>query len=135
MTKSQCCLLVEDDPEDQELFLEALHSMTSSVGCFAVNNGEEALLTLMHKDVMPDYIFTDLNMPKMNGLELLEALRGFEKFRSIPVIVFSSNCSDDVVRQAMQLGARAVYSKNRFGMVVEVIRKYFPEASSRATLL
>jgi CheY-like chemotaxis protein len=126
---------VEDDPEDQELFINALHSISPTVGCYAVGNGEEALFTLLEEAFKPDYIFTDLNMPRMNGFEFLKALRGIEKFRSIPVIVFSSDYSEDQIQKAKKLGATAFYSKTRFGMIAEVLRKYFAEPSSNATVL
>src|SRR5687768_12018496 len=129
MMKTKYCLLVEDDPEDQELFIDALQSIAETVGCYAVSNGEEALFALLQEDFRPDYIFTDVNMPRMNGFEFLKQLRGIEKFRSIPVIMFSSDYSDEQIHKAKALGATAFYPKTRLGMVAEVLRKYFAEPS------
>ena len=64
-SKVKYCLLVEDDPEDQEFFIDALHSISSTTGCYAVLNGEEALLTLAQEQFTPDYIFTDINTIKI----------------------------------------------------------------------
>jgi CheY-like chemotaxis protein len=133
--KEKYCLLVEDDPEDQELFIEVLHSISPTVGCYAVSNGEEALFTLLQEDFKPDYIITDLNMPRMNGLEFLKLLRQVEKFQSIPVIVFSSHYSEDAIEIVKQHGVTAFYSKTRFGILAEILKKYFVEPTSTATIL
>jgi CheY-like chemotaxis protein len=129
------CLLVEDDHEDQELFIDAVHSISPSIGCYAVSNGEEALSTLLEEGLNPDFIFTDLNMPRMNGFEFLKALRSIEQFRSIPVIVLSSEYSEDVMRKVKDLGVTAFYSKTRFGLITEILRKYLVEPVSRTTIL
>jgi CheY-like chemotaxis protein len=133
--KKKYCLLVEDDPEDQELFIDALHSISPTMGCYAVSNGEEALFTLMQEDFKPDYIFTDLNMPRMNGLEFLKLLRQIEKFQSIPVIVFSSHYSEDFIEVVKQLGVTGFYSKTTIGILAEILKKYFPEPTTPATIL
>jgi CheY-like chemotaxis protein len=133
--KKKYCLLVEDDPEDQELFIDALNLISPAVGCYTVSNGEEALFTLMQEDFKPDYIFTDLNMPRMNGLEFLKLLRQVEKFQSISVIVFSSHYSEDAIEIVKKLGVTGFYSKTRFGMLAEILKKYFVEPTSPATIL
>ncbi len=134
MSKEKYCLLVDDDPEDQEFFIDALHSVSSNIACHAVSNGEEALFTLLQEDFKPDYIFTDLNMPRMDGFEFLKILQGIEKFRSIPVIVFSSDCSEQHINKAKQLGAKAIYSKTRLGALPEMLKAYMVDAQSSTVL-
>jgi CheY-like chemotaxis protein len=123
--KAQFCLLVEDDPEDQELFIDALHTISSRVGCYAVENGEEALSTLLHEGFKPDLIFTDVNMPRMGGFEFIKALYSNERFRSIPVIMMSSDYSEENIKKAKQLGASAFYSKTRLGVLKDILKRYF----------
>ena len=127
-SKTKCCLLVEDDPEDQEFFIDALHSVSSTTGCYAVTNGEEALFTLAQERFNPDYIFTDINMPRMDGLEFLEKLKGIEKFRNIPVIIYSSKYSEVQLQKVKTLGASAIFSKTRMGALKEILKKYFQES-------
>jgi CheY-like chemotaxis protein len=129
MSKIKVCLLVEDDPEDQEIFIEAVHGISANIGCYAVSNGEEALSTLINEDLVPDYIFTDINMPRMDGLEFMKALCTMEKFKSIPVIVFSSDTSDATIQKVKELGARAIYSKTRLSLLPEILRKYLFEGA------
>ena len=107
------CLLVEDDPEDQELFLDALHSITNDCGCYAVSNGEEALFTLANGNFFPDIIFTDIQMPRMGGLEFLKVLKGIEKFQNIPVIIYTADFSEENIQKSKELGAIAIFSKTR----------------------
>lgn len=119
------CLLVEDDPEDQEFFVQALNAVSSNTGCYAVANGEEALLTLREKGIMPDYIFTDIDMPKMNGYEFLQTLKSTHEYRHIPVVVYSSTCSEDHIQKLKRLGAIAIYSKIRFNILPQILDEYF----------
>ena len=130
MSKIKVCLLVEDDPEDQEIFIDAVHSISATIGCYAVSNGEEALSALINEDLMPDYIFTDINMPRLDGLEFMKALRMIEKFRSVPVIVFSSETSDVMIQKVKALGARAIYSKARPSVLADILRKYLVETET-----
>ena len=133
-SKTQCCLLVEDDPEDQEFFLDALHSVSANTGCYAVSNGEEALFMLQQERVNPDFIFTDVNMPRMGGLEFLKKIKAIEGLQNIPVIVYSSSCSEDEAQKVKQLGASAVYCKTRIGALKDILKLYF-QPSGRTTIL
>jgi len=135
LTKSKSCLLIEDDPEDQEFFMDALHSVSNSAGCYAVGNGEEALFALLKEDYCPDYIFTDLHMPRMDGFEFIKIIKGIEKFRSIPIIVYSSDFSDNQLERVKTLGATAFYSKTRLSALPEILRSYFTECSNHAATL
>ncbi|MEX2233331.1 MAG: response regulator [Cyclobacteriaceae bacterium] len=133
-SKTQCCLLIEDDPEDQEFFLDALHSVSANTGCYAVSNGEEALFMLQHERLSPDFIFTDVNMPRMGGLEFLKKIKRIESLQNIPVIVYSSNYSEDEAQKVKQLGALAVYCKTRISALKDILKKYFHD-SREATIL
>ena len=133
--REKICLLVEDDPEDQELFIDALHHASETTGCYVVSNGEEALFALQHADFIPDYIFTDLNMPRMDGMEFLRTLRSMERFRHVPVIVLSSDFSDALIQRAKNLGVTACYSKTRIDVLRDILERYFPDRSRQQTIL
>lgn len=132
VNKFKTCLLVEDDPEDRDFFVKTLLNVSSKTGCYSVSNGEEALAALMEDGVIPDYIFTDIQMPRMNGLEFLKTIKDHRELKDIPVIVYSSSYCDEQVQKVKNLGAVAFYSKARFNVLPEILRKYFGEARSFA---
>lgn len=135
MIRNRCCLLIEDDPEDQEFFMQALREVSSTTGCYAVGNGAEALRALLQENVRPNYIFTDIHMPLMDGFEFLKELRGIEQFKDIPVIVYSSDSSVQQIQRTRTFGVTAFYSKARMDVLQEILRKYFPEPVGRQTVL
>ena len=69
------CLLIDDDQDDQELFLMALERVDSQIKCSVANNGVEGLAALSDHFYTPTHIFLDINMPKMNGIECLQRIR------------------------------------------------------------
>jgi type IV pilus assembly protein PilB len=94
-------LVVEDEPEMLEILRELLAAEEYDV--VTAVDGREAR-TLLYKEA-PDLILTDLQMPGMDGLELLEKVRGDLSTRHIPVIVLTAMQSKDAEIQAYNLGA------------------------------
>jgi CheY-like chemotaxis protein len=135
INKPKCCLLLEDDPEQQEIFIDALHSVSSNTGCYAVSNGEEALSILLNEGITPDYIFSDINMPKMDGFQFLKAVKGIEGLQNIPVIIYSSDYSEKQIAKATRLGATAIFSKDNTTALERILRKYLCDASGFKTIL
>jgi CheY-like chemotaxis protein len=129
------CLVVEDNPEDQQYFLDAIDLVCDGCSCYAVNDGEQAIITLLDRDFQPDYIFTDLHMPNMDGFELLSVVKGIDYLKHIPVIIFSDDFSDQQLEKAKSLGASALYSKTRSGMLPHILRKYLKPLSDPSTVL
>ena len=94
-------LIGDDDPDDQELFLEALKEIDEDFVCVTAFDGQEVLDKLENSLFVPDMIFLDLNMPKMNGHECLKEIKKnslLKKYWSIParqvetsVVLASSN--------------------------------------------
>jgi len=86
MVKGVILLLVEDDIDDRELFLEAAKEVNHSINCYTASNGDEALELLKNKfNFLPDFIFLDLNMPVRSGKVLLKDLKGDASLKNIPV--------------------------------------------------
>ena len=109
MKNPKSILLVEDDKDDQEFFLLALKSIENVTLYDVANNGKEALAKLQHADVFPDLIFSDINMPLMNGMEYLSAMTSNPRTSNIPIIMLTTDIRK--VDLAMKLGAKACIQK------------------------
>ena len=107
MTKE--VMLIDDDLEDHQLFAERLAEYNESIKVIPAYDGPEALKIL--EKASPDYIFLDMNMPKMNGLEVLEKLKEHETLKSIPVYIYSTSDGYITGRPAIKLGAVQYFQK------------------------
>jgi CheY-like chemotaxis protein len=109
MKISKSILLVEDDLDDQEFFIEALRDIQNATLYAVVSNGKEALDKLKNSEILPDLIFTDINMPVMNGIECLSELIKNPQTMNIPVFILSSSTPHREI--ACKLGAKAFIEK------------------------
>jgi CheY-like chemotaxis protein len=100
--------------EDSELTRDMLDGVLAAMGHRVLDaaNGRDALDKLQQH--RPDLVITDLEMPVMDGFELIEAIRGREPLRDLPIIVLTSRGSDDDRRRAADLGADAYLVKADF---------------------
>ena len=105
------CLLIDDDTDDQEIFALALNQISDDYECQVANNGFDGLQHLKKKQTLPDYIFLDLNMPRMNGKEFLREIMKQDYLRSIPVIIYTTSSSSTDITDTKALGATAFITK------------------------
>jgi CheY-like chemotaxis protein len=98
-------LLVDDDDDDKFIFKESLEKVCPEVKCITAENGRDCLDKISKQEIIPLFIFLDINMPIMNGFECLKELKKDKNYATIPVIIYST--SDDIKTQelAEQLGA------------------------------
>ena len=99
------CILIEDDQDDQEIFLMALEKANAQTNCVIANDGVEGLKALSDLSYSPQYIFVDINMPKMNGIECLRQIRKLDHLRDSRVIMYSTSSDAGIARQCKDLGA------------------------------
>jgi CheY-like chemotaxis protein len=117
-------LQVDDDTDDCELFMQALEDVSTAVYT-GINNPVEALQKLTQKEIQPDVIFLDLNMPLMSGLEFLTRIKKLESIKEIPIIIFSTSKLDEMVQKAKAYGAHDYISKpNDFNDLKKILTKY-----------
>jgi CheY-like chemotaxis protein len=105
MIKPKNILLVDDDEDDQNFFMEAVNEIDNSICLRIANNGVEALAQLNGMYELPDLIFLDINMPLMNGFECLTQLKKQNRFKTIPVIILSTSNNSAETELARMLGA------------------------------
>ncbi|HTL07246.1 MAG TPA: response regulator [Chitinophagaceae bacterium] len=113
-------LLVEDNEHDAELTIGELKKYNLANQLFHVSDGEEALeflfasgayaeqRTMQH---FPKLIMLDIQMPKVNGIEVLEALKADERTRTIPVVMLTSSKEDPDIQQCYKLGVNSYIVK------------------------
>jgi CheY-like chemotaxis protein len=103
-------LLVDDDKDDQFFFIEALKELNDTIVCKTEDNGVKGLAALQLPD-HPDMIFLDLNMPQMNGFDLLSKIKKDEVLAKIPVVIFSTSNHQHDIDKAKELGSVAFLTK------------------------
>lgn len=110
MSHPKRVMLIDDDPDDQLFFRDAIQIVQPGLDCELTSNCQEAFRKLEFPPP-PDYIFLDLNMPVMNGFECLVHLKNQETFKDIPVIIFTTSKNLNDIARTQQLGARWFMSK------------------------
>lgn len=83
--------LADDDRDDVEFFTLALEEICGRCALNVSENGEELIHNLQAASTLPDIIFIDVNMPRIDGLTALEAIRKMPALDAVPVIVYSTS--------------------------------------------
>lgn len=104
MTKKNNIMLVEDDELDVISVQRSLKKLDIPYELHTAFNGQEALELLRDMDPLPDILLLDLNMPRMNGLELLGALRGEQRLKDIRVFIMTTSGEQADRRATEKLG-------------------------------
>ena len=121
------CLLIDDDVDDQDIFILALEEVDATIRCHVANDGVEALQQLSEeKNFRPDYIFLDLNMPRMNGRQCLAAIKKLNSLRDIPVVIYSTSSDQKDMADTKQLGATDYIVKpNTVAALADLLARFF----------
>jgi CheY-like chemotaxis protein len=111
-------LLAEDNPNDVELTLTALHSLNLANEIIVVNDGAQVMDFLLRRrefstrpPLPPLVIMLDLKMPRMDGLEALRQIRADPELRNLPIVILTSSREEADVVKGYQLGANAYVVK------------------------
>lgn len=104
MTKSLNILLIEDDAIEVMKFNRVLKKLEANHKVVEANNGEEALEILKNKEIIPDIILLDLNMPKLNGIEFLTILKNDDVLKYIPSIILSTSSNHKDMLECYKIG-------------------------------
>jgi len=102
-------LLVDDDEDELYIFKEALNNVNIPLNCLYAQNSEIAIQIL--SDVIPDYMFVDLNMPRINGLEFMAQDKVKNCSQKTASILYTNGTNEAVCAKARQLGALACIKK------------------------
>lgn len=127
-------VIVEDDPDDRFLILRALRGLRPALGIGVAADGVELMQRLEGPDPWPRLILLDLNLPRMDGREVLARVRTLPQAPQCRVVVFTTSVEPEDRSRALALGAADVLSKpDGYGALVSVMRRlldaHLPEAA------
>ena len=117
-------LYIDDDPDDRDIFKEAINKLDPSCRYLDASCGSQALQIL--ETTSPDYIFLDVNMPGTNGEQTLREIRSRTALSEIPVIMFSTSMSDGDSKKYLDGGANFCMAKpNSFEELCDQLKQFF----------
>jgi two-component system, response regulator len=125
-------LLVEDNPDDEELTLRALKKSNISNPVAVARDGVEALDYVFARGAyagrdtrdQPQVVLLDLKLPKLDGLEVLRALRAEPRTKRLPVVILTSSAEEQDILAGYDLGANSYIRKPvDFTQFVEAVRQ------------
>lgn len=99
-------LIIDDDPDDRNLFIAAVKQVEPSMICIAAENGQQALELLNNiESRLPDFIVLDLRMPRYSGKKCLSAIKEDERLKDIPVFIYTTSTNVDESNELAKMGA------------------------------
>ena len=111
MVTTRPILLVEDNPDDERLTLRALRRGRVTNPIQVARDGEEALAILFAADPLPGVVLLDLKLPKVDGLEVLQRIRGTQRMHRLPVVILTSSSEQRDIIESYNLGANSYVRK------------------------
>ena len=123
------CFLIDDDPDDQEIFAMTLREVNETFLCVTANNGIQALEKLSSTtSFVPDFIFLDLNMPLMGGKDCLLEIKKAEHLKEVPVIIYSTSSHQKDVDDVKKIGAAHFLTKpSNIDVLARILSRLFKQ--------
>ncbi len=137
MTNRGHIIVVEDDPDDQELLDEAFKSLDYPINVAFFSDGYDALSYIENNNTPPLLILSDVNMPRINGFELREKVHNNPKLeiRSIPFLFLTTGAQKETVLEAYSRSAQGFFIKpssmKEFQDILRKIIDYWQACYSR----
>lgn len=110
--KEMTIFYTDDDEEDLEFFKEVTDTIGNDLQLVTHDNGVRLLNALHNPPPSPHVLFLDLNMPGMNGFDVLEKVRENDTLSTLPVIIFSTSRDAAVVEKSRSMGANYFVPKS-----------------------
>jgi CheY-like chemotaxis protein len=114
--------IVDDDPDDRQVLLDAFLEHTPDIDCLLIENGEKLISNLHAKEGhYPELILLDLNMHGLSGLQTLEEIRKHKIFVQIPIVILTTSAQGTDREVAYKLGANCFLNKPQtYGKLIEL---------------
>lgn len=125
-TQTIHCFLIDDDPEEIDIFQLALGELDIDVKCTSFTTCQEALRALIRQEVTPDCIFLDLYMGATSGKECLNIIVNTEIIAQIPTVILSGSRNEPEIAELKALGAQEFIVKSlTISGLAEQLKNYF----------
>jgi len=111
MKKEFTIFYTDDDLDDLDFFSEVVNSIDSEVKLITQNNGKKLLDALNNPPPSPNILFLDLNMPGINGFDVLTEIRNSDRLKNLTVIILSTSSDDKIIDRSLNLGANFYITK------------------------
>jgi CheY-like chemotaxis protein len=128
MWNSMHVLIVDPDPDDIELFCEAVLKVNPEMGCLFAKNGQDGWETLQAQKEKPTLIFTEVDMPQMNGFKFIECVKQHQALSNIPIIVYTaasyylvSKQFQPIKEKCLELGILHLRKPSTFDELVDAV--------------
>lgn len=100
------CFLIDDDEDDRDIFAMALENASADIELAIAKNGLDAVKHIeQNPGFNPEFIFIDLNMPYISGIECLEKIKLHKRLIKVPVIMYTTSSYQKDVQESKELGA------------------------------
>ncbi len=136
MNKKGAIIIIEDDNDDQEMLTEVFNELNYKNKIVFFNDGQEALAYLTAKTTEPFIVFSDINMPKLNGMELRRQIHENEDIRlkTIPYLFFTTSAEQEAVIDAYSKSIQGFFVKppnfNDLKDIIKIIVEYWLKCES-----
>lgn len=136
MNKNGPVIIIEDDPDDQEILKDIFQKLNYANTVMFFADGQEALDFIDKTDILPFLILSDINMPKLNGFELREKLKTDAQLqiKCIPYLFFSTALNQKAVIDAYSLSVQGFFIKQRsvaeLEKTISVIMEYWKRCAA-----
>lgn len=122
-------LNIDDDIDDREMFCAAIKEVDAMISCIHLDSGFKALEFVAKSEILPDYIFIDINMPKMDGFECVEEIRSLPGMKAISIVMYSTAFRPDDHLRFHRLGIRYLKKTSRLSELVESIKQLISDGA------
>ncbi len=130
-------LLVEDNPDDVSITTRAFEKSAVVSRLIVARDGQEVVDLLCAGDgsaARPDLVLLDINLPKVNGLDVLAKVRGTAAVATVPIVMLTASGRREDIDRSYQLGANSYIQKpivfERLTRALEIIRQYWFEVAT-----
>lgn len=103
---------IDDDQDDREFFSEIVELIDERAEVVTLRNGKELMHALENLPPAPNCLFLDINMPGMNGFEVLKKLRENVEHKELPIVMFSTSGDKSTIDKSRELGASLFVQKS-----------------------